>query len=112
MFYLLGDVRTRLKQGASNTAFEENASRIRLQGYDDVAELEEVPDSETGQITMSVKRDYRALIPLVRHRYEPDNPAVKEILNRPRDVHMSIDAALQMLASEIFSKHLVSLGQA
>src|SRR5205823_993958 len=29
MFYLLGDVRTRLKRGASNTAFEENASRIR-----------------------------------------------------------------------------------
>jgi cell division protein FtsI/penicillin-binding protein 2/cell division protein FtsW (lipid II flippase) len=111
MFYLLGDVRTRLKQGASNTAFEENASRIRLQGYDDVAELEEVPDADTGQITARVKRDYRALIPLLRHRYEPDNPAVKEILNRPRDVHMSIDAALQMRASAILSKHLVSLGK-
>ncbi|MFL6350286.1 MAG: FtsW/RodA/SpoVE family cell cycle protein [Bryobacteraceae bacterium] len=111
MFYLLGDVRSRLKQGASNTAFEENASRIRLQGYDDVAELEEVPDSETGQITARVKRDYRALIPLVRHRYEPNNPAVKEILNRPRDVHMSINAALQMRASEILSKHLVRLGR-
>ncbi|MBV9225194.1 MAG: FtsW/RodA/SpoVE family cell cycle protein, partial [Acidobacteriaceae bacterium] len=37
MFYLLGDVRTRLKAGATNTAFQENASRIRLQGYDDVA---------------------------------------------------------------------------
>jgi cell division protein FtsI/penicillin-binding protein 2/cell division protein FtsW (lipid II flippase) len=111
MFYLLGDVRTRLKQGATNTAFEENASRIRLQGYDDVAELEEVPDSETGQITMRVKRDYRALIPLLRHRYEPNNPAVQEILNRPRDVHMSIDAALQMRVSEILSKHLVSLGK-
>ena len=56
-------------------------------------------DPETGQITARVKRDYRALIPLLRHRYEPDNPAVKEILNRPRDVHMSIDAALQMRAS-------------
>ncbi len=111
MFYLLGDVRTRLKQGATNTAFEENASRIRLQGYDDVAELEEVPDSETGQITVRIKRDYRALIPLLRHRYEPNNPGVQEILNRPRDVHMSIDAALQMRASEILIKHLVSLGK-
>jgi cell division protein FtsW (lipid II flippase)/cell division protein FtsI/penicillin-binding protein 2 len=111
MFYLLGDVRTRFKQGASNTAFEENASRIRLQGYDDVAELEEVPDSETGQVTARVKRDYRALIPLLRHRYEPENPAVKEILNRPRDVRMSIDAALQMRASEILSKDLIKLGK-
>ncbi len=111
MFYLLGDVRTRLKQGATNTAFQENASRIRLQGYDDVAELEESRDTETGQMTTRIKRDYRALIPLLRHRYEPDNRQVKEVLNRPRDVHMSIDAALQMRASEILSKHLVKLGK-
>ncbi len=111
MFYVLGDVRTRLKQGATNTAFQENASRIRLQGYDDVAELEETRDSETGQITTRIKRDYRALIPLLRHRYEPDNREVKEILNRPRDVRMSIDARLQMRASEILSKHLAKLGK-
>ncbi len=110
-FYLLGDVRTRLKQGATNTAFEENASRIRLQGYDDVAELEQVRDPESGQLSVRVKRDYRALIPLVRHRYEPENPAVKEILARPRDVHMSVDAALQMRASVILSKHLIALGK-
>ena len=111
MFYLLGDVRTRLKQGATNTAFQENASRIRLQGYDDVADIEESRDSETGQITARVKRDYRALIPLLRHRYEPDHPAVKEILQRPRDVHMTLDAALQMRASEILARHLTQLGK-
>lgn len=111
MFYLLGDVRSRLKQGATNTAFQENASRIRLQGYDDVAELQESRDPATGQITTRIKRDYRALIPLLRHRYEPNNPAVKEILNRPRDVRMSIDAALEMRASEILSKHLAKLGK-
>ncbi len=111
MFYLLGDVRTRLKQGATNTAFEENSSRTRLQGYDDVAELEDVRDPETGQVTVCLKRDYRALIPLLRHRYEPDDPAVKQILARPRDVHMTVDAAVQMRASEILSKHLASLGK-
>jgi cell division protein FtsW (lipid II flippase) len=111
MFYMLGDARSRLKQGASNTAFVEKGSRIRLQGYDDVAEPEESRDPETGQITTRVRRDYRALIPLLRHRYEPDNPEVKTILERPRDVHMSIDAALQMRASEILSKHLAKLGR-
>lgn len=110
-FYLLGDLRTRLKQGATNTAFQENASRIRLQGYDDVAEVEESRDPETGQITARIKRDYRALIPLLRHRYEPDNPAVKELLTRPRQVHMSVSAALQMRASEILSRHLTKLGK-
>ncbi len=110
-FYLLGDVRTRLKQGATNTAFQENTSRIRLQGYDDVAEIEESSDPETGQITVRIKRDYRALIPLLRHRYEPDKPAVKEFLSRPRDVHMSVNAALQMRAAEILSRHLVTLGK-
>lgn len=110
-FYLLGDVRTRLKQGASNTAFQESASRIRLQGYDDVAEVEEARDPQTGQLTTRVKRDYRALIPLLRHRYEPDNPAVKQILSTPRDIHMSIDAALQMRAADILSKRLAKLGK-
>ncbi len=100
-FYLLGDSRSRLKQGATNTAFQEKASRIRLQGYDDVAEVEE------GRI----KRDYRALIPLLRHRYEPDNPQVKELMTRPRDVKMSLDARLQMRASDILAKNLVKLGK-
>jgi cell division protein FtsW (lipid II flippase) len=111
MFYLLGDTRSRLKQGASNTAFQERASRIRLQGYDDVAEVEESRDPETGQLASRIKRDYRALIPLLRHRYEPDNPQVKALLERPRDVHMSIDATLQIRASEILSKHLAKLGK-
>lgn len=101
LFYLLGDARSRLKQGATNTAFQEKASRVRLQGYDDVVEVEE------GRI----KRDYRALIPLLRHRYEPDNPAVKELLERPKDVRMSIDAGLQLRASEILQQHLLKLGK-
>jgi cell division protein FtsI/penicillin-binding protein 2/cell division protein FtsW (lipid II flippase) len=111
MFYLLGDVRTRLKQGATNTAFQEASSRVRLQGYDDVAELEETRDPVTGQITSRIKRDYRPLIPLLRHRYEPNNPQVKALFDRPRDVHMSIDAALQMRVAAILKEHLAKLGK-
>lgn len=111
LFYLLGDVRSRLKQGATNTAFQESASRVRLQGYDDVAELEQERDPDTGEIATRIRRDYHALIPLLRHRYEPGNAEVREILERPRDVHMSIDAALQVRATEILSKHLEKLGK-
>jgi len=110
LFYLLGDVRSRAKQGATNTAFQEKASRIRLQGYDDVAEVEESHDPKTGQIIARVRRDYRALIPLLRHHWEPDNPAVKQILQRPRNVRMSIDARLQMRVSTILRNELVKLG--
>ncbi len=111
MFYLLGDSRTRLKQGATNTAFQEKASRVRLQGYDDVAELEEGRDPVNGRIVARIKRDYSALVPLLRHRYEPDNPAVKQLLERPKDVRMSIDAGLQMRASEILKGDLAKLGK-
>lgn len=111
MFYLLGDVRSRLKQGARNTAFQESASRIRLQGYDDVAEVQEIRDPVTGRITPTVRRDFRALIPLLRHRYEPDNPVLKELRSRPRDIHMSVDARLQIRASQILLEHLSKLGK-
>ena len=111
LFYLLGDTRSRLKQGASNTAFQESASRVRLQGYDDVEEVEEARDPQTGQITSRVKRDYRELVPLLRHRYEPGNPQVKEILSRPRDVHMSIDAPFELRVTGILKEHLAKLGK-
>ena len=51
-----------LKQGASNTAFQERASRIRLQGYDDEPEAEAVEDPETGEMIRRVSYDYSELI--------------------------------------------------
>jgi peptidoglycan glycosyltransferase len=41
-----------------------------------------------------VKRDFRALLPLVRNRYR-NSAVVKAMLERPRDIHLSIDARLQ-----------------
>lgn len=111
LFYLLGDVRTRLKQGAGNTAFQEQASRVRLKGYNDAAELEAVRDPKTGAMIRRLRYDYSELIPLLRHRSEPDNPAVKAILSRNRDVHMSIDARLEMRAAMILRDHLARLGK-
>ena len=111
LFYLLGDVRTHLLQGASNTAFQEKESRIRLQGYDDVAEVVEMRDEATGKTTARLKHDYRALIPLLRHRYEPDNAAVKELTARNRDVRMSIHAGLELRAAKILQQHLTKLGR-
>jgi len=111
MFYMLGDVVTRKRQGASNTAFQERASRVRLQGFDDYAELEVSRDQKTGREVRRIRYDYRDLLPLLRHRNEPDNPEVKDMMERTRDVRMSIDARLQMRASAILEAHLRKLGK-
>jgi len=107
----LGDVRAPVMLGATNTAFQERASRVRLQGYDDEPEVERERDPKTGEVIRRLRYDYRELIPLLRHRYQPENPAVKEILNRNRDVKMSIDAALQLRASAILRDHLLRMGK-
>ncbi len=105
MFYVLGDTRTWLKRGARNTAFEESRSGRRLQGFDDGVSVEEEKDG-TERIVRRLKFDYSELIPLVRHRWEPDHPQVKTLLERPRDVRIPIDARLQMRASAILEKNL------
>jgi hypothetical protein len=109
-FDLLGDLRTRLRWGASNTSFVERDSSRRLRGYDERPTLVEVKNPKTGGKERVVRYDYRELVPLVRHRYDPQNPAVRGVLDRPRDVHMSLDARLQVRVAEILKKQLQQAG--
>jgi hypothetical protein len=106
MFYVLGDTRSPLKRGARNAAFEETQSRLRLQGFDDGIEVEE-ERGEDGELIRRLKFDYRELLPLIRHRWEKDHPAVKELLARPRDVRMTIDTKLQMRTAQILQRALL-----
>jgi len=110
MFDLLGDLRTRLRWGASNTAFVERDEARRLRGYDDRPTLVEVPGPK-GQVTRVIRYDYRELVPLLRYRYEPDNPAVRNVLDRKRDVRMSIDARLEVKVAEILRNQLKTAGK-
>jgi cell division protein FtsI/penicillin-binding protein 2 len=105
-FDLLGDLRTRIRWGATNTSFVERDSSPRLRGYDERPTLVEVKNPRTGAMERVVRYDYRELVPLVRHRYDPQNPAVRRILDRARDVHMSIDARLQVRLADILKKQL------
>ena len=66
---------------------------------------------KTGAMERVVRYDYRELVPLLRHRYDPHNPAVRRVLDRPRDVRMSIDARLQVRVAEILRKQLQQAGQ-
>jgi cell division protein FtsI/penicillin-binding protein 2 len=109
-FALLGDLRTRIRWGATNTSFVERDSSRRLRGYDERPTLVEVRNPKTGAMDRVVRYDYRELVPLVRHRYDPQNPAVRQVLDRARDIHMSIDARLEVRVAEILTKQLQQAG--
>jgi hypothetical protein len=110
-FNLLGDLRTRIRWGAGNTSFVERDSATRLRGYDDRPTLVDVENPKTGKMERVVRYDLRELVPLLRHRYEPDNPAVRRVLDRKRDVRMSIDARLEVRAGQILKAALQKAGQ-
>jgi cell division protein FtsW (lipid II flippase)/cell division protein FtsI/penicillin-binding protein 2 len=106
MFDLLGDLRTRTRWGASNTSFIERDSARRLRGYDDRPTLLEVRNPRTSAMERVLRYDYRELVPLLRHRHEPNHPEVRRVLDRPRDVRTSIDARLQQQVAAILAAQL------
>jgi len=110
-FHLLGDLRTRIRWGAGNTSYVERDSATRLRGYDDRPTLVDVENPKTGKMDRVVRYDLRELVPLLRHRYDPNNPAVRRVLDRKRDVRMSLDARLQVRAGEILKAALQKAGQ-
>ena len=111
MFDLLGDLRTRTRWGASNTSFVERDSARRLRGYDDRPTLLEIKNPKTGKLERVLRYDYREVVPLLRHRHEPNDPEVRRVLDRPRDVRMSIDARFQLKVAEILRNQLKAANQ-
>ena len=74
LFHVIGDWNTQRNWAASNTSFIERDTDRDLRGYDDGAKVIEITNARTGGTQATIRRDYRALVPLVRHRYEPDHP--------------------------------------
>ena len=93
-FHLLGDARNRVNWSASNTSYVERDAENRLRGFNDHAT----------QTLGAVRRDYRELVPLLRHRHEPGHRVWKEYLGQPRDITLTIDARLQSRVAAILSK--------
>jgi cell division protein FtsW (lipid II flippase)/cell division protein FtsI/penicillin-binding protein 2 len=87
-FHLLGDAVTRANWAAPNSAFAEREFDERLRGYRDVSELAALWD----------------------HRDEPWSPALRAILDRPRDVRLTIDARLQARTAALLTRRLGDLG--
>jgi len=94
-YHLLGDFRTERNWGATNTSFVERDANTYLQGFDDHAEEAPVIDPRNGKTYRRLKRDYRELIPLWRHRKDLEHPEAKSLLTRSHDIRLSLDMNLQ-----------------
>jgi cell division protein FtsI/penicillin-binding protein 2 len=108
-FHLLGDLNSHVNWAATNTSFAERDSRIRLQGYDDFAGVVEVVQPD-GRVSREIQLDYAELVPVLRHRWQPDHPEVRRILDRDRTLRMSVDVRLQLKAAAVLERQARKAG--
>jgi membrane peptidoglycan carboxypeptidase len=73
-------------------------------GFDDHATTVQTRD-QSGRTTLTVRRDYREVVPLLRHRHDPDHAAARALLSRTRDVHLTVDAHLQFRVAAILANY-------
>ena len=104
-FHLLGNADSRVNWSAPNTSYVERDADARLRGFDDHATTVAVPASTGGESYAAIRRDYRELLPLLRHRYDPTHPAVRAVLDRPRDLKLTVDAPLQSRIGGILERY-------
>jgi hypothetical protein len=53
----------------------------------------------------TIRRDYRDLVPLLRHRHEPDHPAVVALRRQAHDVRLTLDAGFQFRVTSIVASY-------
>ena len=103
MYHILGDANSQLDWAATNNSFVEEDASARLLGYNDFDTRVTVALADGQRITAR-RRDYRELIPLVRHRYNPGHPDVEALRDRPRHVQLTIDARLQRRVADSLAR--------
>jgi len=102
-FHLLGDARTRVNWTAPNSSYVERDAESELRGFDDRAEVMRTTDA-AGKPMVTIRRDYRDILPALRHRYDPTDAAWARF-RQPHDVHLTIDAELQLRAAAIVAAY-------
>jgi cell division protein FtsW (lipid II flippase) len=91
-FHILGDARSRANWSAPNTSYVERDEEDTLRGFDDRGVT----------VDGALRRDYSAVVPLLRRRNERTRT---ELLDRPRDVRLTIDAGLQARTASILASY-------
>jgi cell division protein FtsI/penicillin-binding protein 2/cell division protein FtsW (lipid II flippase) len=108
-FHLLGDVGNRRNWGAGNTSYVERDLQDRLRGFNDREAVVSATDL-SGRAIPTIRRDYRDVIPLLRHRRQPGRGDVKAFLARARDVTLTVDAPFQVRVARILAKYASRTG--
>jgi cell division protein FtsW (lipid II flippase) len=103
-FHVLGDARTHINWSAPNTSYIERDAEDRLRGFDDHASTIHTTDA-AGRPMLTIRHDYREIVPALRHRYDPNHEAFARLRNRPRDVRLTIDANLQLHVAAIVASY-------
>jgi len=111
-FHVLGDWTTQANWGAPNSSYVERDRDIRLKGYDDCPRMVDVANPRTGVRTRATRRDYAEVLPLARDRFRRNPAAVRALLARDRDVHLSLDARLQARTAATLRQRMDAAGQA
>ena len=109
-FHVLGESVNQTNWAARNTSFVEEDFDATLKGFDDRPHVTDVRNRRTGRISTVIKRDYTELLPLVRHKRNPAHPDVRRLLGRDRDVHLTLDAGLQVMAARALRHRVESAG--
>ncbi|MGV3519846.1 FtsW/RodA/SpoVE family cell cycle protein [Luteitalea sp.] len=94
-FSVLGDWAQQRNWAARNSSYVERDSDTHLKGFDDRQRQVDVVHPRSGVRDRTTRRDYSALLPIVRHGADSTRPEVRLLLERPRDLHLSLDARLQ-----------------
>lgn len=103
-FSVIGDWVRQTNWGARNSSYLERDNDTPLKGFDDRQRLVDVVHPRTGARTQTIRRDYRALLPIVRYGTDSARPEVRMLLDRPRDVRSSIDARLQQRSARALAE--------
>jgi cell division protein FtsW (lipid II flippase) len=103
-FHVLGQQPTRANWSASNTSYLERDAESRLRGFEDYAT--NVPSTDaSGRPVMTLRRDYRELVPLLRNRHDRSDPAVTRLLASKHDLRVTLDARLQYQVATILAEY-------
>ncbi len=79
-----------------------------LRGYDDQARSVEIVDPSSGDRSRAVRRNLKALLPLWRHRGDPDHPEAQALLTQLRDVTLTVDVRLQRRVAALLRDRLAA----
>jgi len=107
-FHVLGDLISRRNWGAGNTSYIERSQDAWMSGYDDHPRVITVHDAQTGEPKRIVKRDMTDLVALWRDRHRPWHPKLKAVLQRDRDLTLTLDVRLQQRAAAILHEQLAA----